>query len=411
MGAVLRTSGSFAIRPSTIRAAWALGWPIGVWSWSLVNPWLTGPSGPQAVETWLFEVLPASAFVLGSLSVLTIPFASQLRSWLPDAPTRADRAALIAALLLTTAMTVLAMVTPSATTVREWEQRLGSPLAGPVTINHAERLTPPDGVRSAFAINLRAPDVPASVEPRPRVPVDGRVLIVSACSRHTRYVGFDGTRESTEVFYPPEGPWQPIRLFEMGHGTWLVSSSLRADGNAAPVGMIRVLAGQSRFWEGMADALGVLPRPLGAPPAFAWMAALAPILAGMLALGARRARARLAWLERAIETTPVVDSDGLTATLLTSRGAQLALDAPTAFPRGTHFVLLESTSSRDGYRLDARPTTDRVVPSRTDREARMAEARSTVARLEALAVLVMIVLATPGLVALLRGFTLSLGLS
>jgi hypothetical protein len=48
----------------------------------------------------------------------------------------------------------------------------------------------------------------------------------------------------------------------MDHGTWLVFTSLEADENEQPVGMIRVLAGQNRFWEGMADALGVLPRPL-----------------------------------------------------------------------------------------------------------------------------------------------------
>jgi hypothetical protein len=41
----------------------------------------------------------------------------------------------------------------------------------------------------------------------------------------------------------------------------------------------------------------------------------------------------------------------------------------------------------------------------------MGETQTTIARLEALAVLVMIALATPGLVALVRGPTLSLGLS
>jgi hypothetical protein len=48
--------------------------------------------------------------------------------------------------------------------------------------------------------------------------------------------------------------------------------------------------------------------------------------------------------------------------------------------------------------------------SATDRETRIADARTHANRLEALTVLLMLLLATPGVVALARGLTLSLGL-
>lgn len=81
-----------------------------------------------------------------------------------------------------------------------------------------------------------------------------------------------------------------------------------------------------------------------------------------------------------------------------------------ALPAGARFVFFEPATSSASYRADARPRPAWLAGSVVSRETAIQQARASVARRDAFALLLVALLATPAVVAAARGLTVSVGL-
>jgi hypothetical protein len=301
-------------------------------------------------------------------------------------------------------LTLLEAATRAPPTVAEWDQwmigtdlLLGAP-------NAAIPVAPPPGVRGAYHIRLDLADATIARDTVLFIPMGTRTLEVRT---HGNQVWLEIRGLAGGAYF--QRPISPSTLVIYDVGShWLMGWN-RKDRFGTTRGRW-LLAGRGAPEE-LVPALWVLPRPLGAPPVLAWMILSAFAVSVPLFAASRRARRELDRLERTTETTPVLDAAGLAAELLTTSGERVALTQPILVPAEARYVLIDHEPARPTYRGQARATAMSHRFSATDRETRVAAARTDLRRLEAFAVLVMLLLATPGVVALARGLTLSLGLA
>lgn len=144
------------------------------------------------------------------------------------------------------------------------------------------------------------------------------------------------------------------------------------------------------------------PGGVGTAPFTQWSLVLSAPLGLVLLVMAERTRRRSERIANALHGTPSLDDQ----TICGPDGVVIKL--ATAVPASTQTVFVHAADATHAYREEPRPTAMVIEASPLDREETLARARTRIARLDALCVLVVLLLTAPALGAHLRGLTLSL---
>lgn len=167
----------------------------------------------------------------------------------------------------------------------------------------------------------------------------------------------------------------------------------------------RVISGPRRGHD--LSAVHAFPNRVGAHHLTGWLLLLSAPLATLLLAWSERERRRSALLQRSAFGAPIDPGEnGLTTVIRRADGRIVNLD--THVPISAHAVFVDGSEVNDAYREEARATGRVVHVSGVNRDETLARARTRIARLDALCVLVVLLLTAPALGAHLRGLTVSL---
>lgn len=389
----LRRVAALASRPATIRSALPFALVLGGWVAADLNPDVASdpPSGFvlfSRVSTWACVAL----CVLGSCAGLSRGIAG-----VPEriaAP--ACRFALPGLTVVAGLIAVRAILAPPAPTAADYITALVPPSGFPVHHGSAAtRLVEDSRVLDlSELVDRDTARVQREVSPERTVTVE----------RWRDGFRFSGPGGSPFAWLAP-APGNVVSLHRIGD-TWIAVTDAN---ETRPLHRYPFSGSLSRSrW---VSALALLPRPLGAP---SWIAGLLLVAALFGLVGwvlSRQARGHLARLERSVEATPTTGDEGTVREIVVvSTGEKVTLGSLPALPAGARFVFFEPATSSASYRADARPRPAWLAGSVVSRETAIQQARASVARRDAFALLLVALLATPAVVAAARGLTVSVGL-
>ena len=370
------------MRPSTIRAAWGLALPWLSLTYSLQGALLTTwtrefhlMATPHLM--WLCGALwvgGIAGLLLGSRALDARPFVMRVTS-----------AAAVGAAVL---FSMWVWGHPALPSSREFTAGLGNASALSSPPDPVTAVPAPLGVDETFLVrrqlSLRIYQVGSrelTIEPSPRAQDEVRLRLEGELA--PAYLQFDDAAA--------------FALHRIGPHWILVSGTSRLQrsvigGPRAGLDLGVVHAFPGRVGSG------------GAPGACIVIATCAALA---LAALAERARRRAHRLSLAVQGAPILElGSPLSHSIRRSNGEVLKL--ATAVPRDTRTVFVDVVETSATYREEPRAIATVIHASPFDREETLARARTRIARLDALCVLVVLLLTAPALGAHLRGLTVSL---
>ncbi len=384
MWARMKAMGSWVMRPTTIRAAWGASLVFVSIAYSTQGVRL---AMPRVGEHWLFTSAPFHLTWWGIAAVTAVALAFFVHAPRVDAfLTRHGTGAAAAALVVATALALGAAICPRTPTADAFLASAEAPARSFFAPPGATRIAPVLGADESYVVRTSETSV---------YRLDDRTLkIWPATRRGWVRLGLDDEPASVWVRLSEV---RTLAVHRVGDH-WIVVAWRGA--HPSP----HVLAGPRRWMSlGVAEAL---PGRVGAGDLTGWCLALSIPCAAFLWVCARRARRTLAVLESATHAEVVAGADDTTATAVLTSGERTRLHP--APPADARTVFLKHARAVAAYREEPRAVATVIHTSPFDRTTTLSLARTRIARLDALCVLVVLVLTAPALGAHLRGLTVSL---